>query len=347
MNDGAVYYGPYADVELLKEAISFMKRVFPLRSCRRLRKKICLEFHIGQCLGPCEKRALKKDYAGVVEQLKAFLEARRDDLLRSLEKDMLRFSKDKDYEKALDVKHRIEALTVLRQFHDGAAHPMFGELEELKNALGMRSLPAVVECFDISNTGGDEPVGSMVRFSGGKPDRAGYRRFRIKGVKGPDDYSMIREVVRRRYSRLAKEGKKLPDLILIDGGKGHLFSAQDEIKALGLSGMTVASIAKEFNHLYTTRERSPIRFSPGSRLLLLVQRIRDEAHRVAIEYHRRLRDKKAFDTGLRSVKGIGPVREKQLLKKFGTVENIRKASISKLKKAGISAEIAERIAHGG
>ena len=344
LNDGAEYYGPYVNVKLLKEALSFMKRVFPLRSCNRLHKKICLEYHIRQCPGPCEGRVTKKEYSRTITQLTAFLKGRKGDLIRSLETDMLEFSKRKEYEKAQIAKQRISALTAVQQLHDRSAHPMFGELEELQNALAMKVPPAVIECFDISNIGGMQAVGSMVRFVEGRACRADYRRFRIKSVIGVDDYSMIREVVRRRYARLLRDGKRLPDLVIIDGGKGHLSSAEKELRALGLEQIEIVSIAKEFNHLYTLVRKQPIRLSPGSRLLLFIQRIRDESHRVAIEYHRKLRTKRTFESGLGGIRGIGPVRERKLMEKFGTLDDIRKATVEELERSGIGIQAAQAVA---
>ncbi len=347
LSDGALYYGPYVNVGLLKEAVSFMKRVFPLRSCRRLRKKVCLEFHIGQCAGPCEGRVSSGDYRKIVGQLRAFLEGRRADLIGSIEKDMKRSARKKEYERALSAKKRIEALTAVQQLHDRSRHPMYGELEELQNALGLPDPPVTIECFDISNIGGRQAVGAMVRFVDGRPQKAGYRKFRIRGVYGIDDYSMIREVVRRRYSRLLKEGKELPGLVLIDGGRGHLFSAKKELGLLGLGSVPVAGIAKEFNHLYTEARKLPIRLSPGSRLLLLIQRVRDEAHRFAITYHRKLRKAGAFETGLKHIKGVGPVREQKLLDKFGSPDNVGKASFRELRDAGMDASTARAITRWG
>jgi excinuclease ABC subunit C len=350
VNDGAVYYGPYVEVKLLKEALSFMKKVFPLRTCRRFRKTVCLEYHLGQCLGPCEGKVSEKEYNDMVRQLKKFLEGRKDDLIKTLMGRMKKLAAKKDFEKALAVKRRIEALTAIQQLHDRSRHPIFGELDELQNALGLSRLPMTVECFDISNISGQQSVGSMVRFVAGTPRKADYRKFRIRTVGEIDDYSMIREVVRRRYSRLMEEGKALPDLILIDGGKGHLSVANAELKKLGIKDVAVASIAKEHNHLYTLSRKHPIRLSPGSRLLLLIQRIRDEAHRFAITYHRGLRESAAFDTELKGIKGIGPSREKMLIEAFGSVENIRKASLEDLRNAGIgkrTARVVHRHFHGG
>ena len=291
LSDGALYYGPYVNLTLLKQAVSFMKKVFPLRTCTRFHKTVCLEYHIAQCFGPCENKISKKDYGDIVKQLRQFLEGKKTDLIKALQSKMKEFSAKKEYEKAAVVKERIEALTSVRDLHDFSKYPIYGELDELQHALDLPAPPMTIECFDISNTSGTGAVGSMVFFEGGKPSKKNYRKFKIKGVDGIDDYSMIREVVRRRYSRLLKEGKTMPDLVLIDGGKGHLSVALEEIRGLGVD-VPVASIAKEHNHLYAEGKRLPVRLAPGSRLLLVVQRIRDEAHRFAIAYHRQLRRKK-------------------------------------------------------
>lgn len=341
--DNSLYYGPYVNVKLLKEALSFMKKVFPLRTCRTLKKTLCLEYHIGQCSGPCVNKVTKEEYAQIVDQLKKFLEGRKDDLIKDLKKKMLNLSKKKEYEKALSVKKRIEALTAVQQLHDRSQHPIYGELDELQNALNLPLVPVVIECFDVSNIRGEQPVGSMVRFVAGMPRKASYRKFRIRTVKGIDDYSMIREVVRRRYSRLLGEGKDLPSLVLIDGGKGHLNACRDELDDLGLESIPAASIAKEHNHLYTTSRKQPIRLSPGSRLLLLIQRIRDEAHRFAIMYHRDLRTSEKFDTELKRIKGIGPKKEHLLMERFGKVDNIKRASLKEILSSGIDKRTAEEI----
>ncbi|MDP8299371.1 MAG: excinuclease ABC subunit UvrC [Candidatus Tantalella remota] len=344
LNDGALYYGPYVNVKLFREALSFMKKVFPLRSCRSMRKTVCMEYHLGQCFAPCVGKITETDYKDIVEQLQKFLEGRKGDLIDILEKRMVEFSKKKQYEKALAVKRRIEALTAIQQLHDRSQFPMYGELDELQNALNLSSVPLSIECFDISNVSGQQAVGAMVRFVAGTPRKSDYRKFRIKTISTIDDYSMIREVVRRRYSRLKEEGKAMPDLVLIDGGKGHLYSAMTEMKSLGLENVPVASIAKEKNHLYTPTRNTPIRLSQGSRLLLLIQRIRDEAHRFAITYHRRLRRAEKFDTELLNIEGIGMARERRLMEKFGSMTKIRKASIEQLAETGIGVKAAKAVA---
>ena len=343
LNDGAIYYGPYVNSALLRDALSFMKKIFKLRSCNRLHKKVCLEYHIDQCDAPCEGKISDSEYARIVEQLKKFLEGKKADLIVELQREMFDSSKKKKYEKALAVKKRIQALTSIQKMHDNAQKPIFGELEELKNSLGLDVLPVTIECFDISNTGGVLAVGSMVKFVAGQPKKSGYRKFRIKSIKGIDDYSMIREIVSRRYRRILKEGLKFPDLVLIDGGKGHLSVVKDEMHKLGLDSVNIASIAKEYNHIYTLSRKLPLRLSPGSRVLHLIQRIRDEAHRFAITYHRKLRSKDKFDTDLRKINGIGPSREKKLIESAGSIDRIKKLSEEELIILGIDKKTAKNI----
>ncbi|MFH1846609.1 MAG: excinuclease ABC subunit UvrC [Candidatus Omnitrophota bacterium] len=343
IKDGAIYYGPYVNVKLLKEAVSFMKKVFPLRTCRCFHKTVCLEYHLDQCLGPCEARVSQEAYKEIVEQLKQFLEGRKDDLLFSLTEKMKQFSCEQQYEKARALKERIQALTAVRQLYDRAQYPMFGELDELKNVLRLAANPVIIECFDVSNISGKQAVGSMVRFLKGEGQKSEYKKFRIKTVKCIDDYSMIREVVRRRYKRLIAEEKALPDLVLIDGGKGHLAVAKQELDKLGLKYLAVASIAKEYNHLYTVFRSHPVRLSPGSRVLLLIQRIRDEAHRFAVRYHRVLRRSDKFDSELKKISGVGPVKERKLIESFGNVSAISRLLQEDLIKAGIDKRTAKAI----
>ncbi|MCK5451034.1 MAG: excinuclease ABC subunit UvrC [Candidatus Omnitrophica bacterium] len=344
INDGSIYYGPYVNTKLLREAVSFMKKVFPLRTCGKMKKKVCLEYHLGQCTGPCEEKTSEKEYALVVKHLKKFLEGKKDDLIRDLQNKMKTASKKRAYEKAIFIKKQIEALTVVQQFHNRSRHPMYGELDELKNTLDLPDLPVDIECFDISNISGSQPVGSMVKFVAGQPSRASYRKFKIKKAATRDDYSMMCEVVRRRYSKLISEGGSLPDFILIDGGRGHLAVVSRELKNIGLGTIPVASIAKEYNHLYTTSRSQPIRLSPGSRSLFLIQRIRDEAHRFAITFHRKLRRGKKFVTTLREINGIGPVKERLLLEKIGSIDKISKLSVEDLIRIGINKKTAGVVA---
>jgi excinuclease ABC subunit C len=220
-------------------------------------------------------------------------------------------------------------------------------LEELKERLNLPGMPFRIEGYDISNIRGNQAVGSMAVFSKGLSKRAQYRRFRIKTVVGIDDYAMIQEVLKRRFKRsLAADEKwpETPDLVLIDGGKGHLNAALDVMKELGLSSIPAAALAKENEEVFIPGSSAPLNIPRTSVALHLLQRIRDEAHRFALGYHHKLRLKEGMVSVLDTVPGIGPKRKKALLKKFGTVRNIKDASIDDLSQvAGIIGKLAEKV----
>ena len=225
-------------------------------------------------------------------------------------------------------------------------------LEELQTALNLKHFPEVIEGFDLSNISGSHAVGSMVVFEHALAAKSKYRRYKISTVKGIDDYAMLREVMTRRYSRLLKENTPLPNLILIDGGKGHLNAGHDVLQALNLMDqLDLVCIAKgKFRNnlvtdeVYLPQQKKPILFHENSPSRFLMQRIRDEAHRFAISYHRKLRGKKTLESPLELIPGIGKKRRLMLLKKFGSLENIQKASLEALVVLpGITQLLAERI----
>jgi excinuclease ABC subunit C len=199
--------------------------------------------------------------------------------------------KDKRFEEAAKIRDQIIALNAVNQ--SPAASSAIGELENLRRMLKLDKLPLRIEAFDISNISGKEATGSMVSFYKGMPDKNNYRRFRIKTVSVVDDYGMLREVIGRRYSRSIRENLSLPDLVLIDGGRGHLSAAYTEIKRLGLD-LALVSIAKEKENLYIIDRINPIRLSENTPALNLIRRIRDEAHRFALKYHHLLHRKKVL-----------------------------------------------------
>ena len=172
----------------------------------------------------------------------------------------------------------------------------------------------------------------MVAFKNGRPFPDGYRKFKIKTARGIDDYSMIREIVNRRYSRLLAEEAPLPDLIIIDGGRGHLASAKKQLRWLGMWKIPVVAIAKSFELIYTQEDKEPVGLDPSSPASLLIQRIRDEAHRFAINYHRLLRRKKVSESELDNIPGLGQTKKKLLLQCFGSVDEIKMAEIEDLTK---------------
>ncbi|MGD0353723.1 MAG: excinuclease ABC subunit UvrC [Dehalococcoidia bacterium] len=220
-------------------------------------------------------------------------------------------------------------------------------LEELKDRLGLPRMPLRIEGYDISNIRGNQAVGSMAVFSKGLSKRAHYRRFRIKSVFGIDDYAMIQEVLHRRFKRsLAADDKwsATPDLILIDGGKGHLNAGLEILKELGLDSIPAASLAKEKEEVFVPGRSEPLNIPRTSAALHLLQRVRDEAHRFALGYHRKLRHKESIASALDSIPGIGPKRKRALLKKFGSVRSIKEASIDELSRVpGITGKLAEKV----
>jgi excinuclease ABC subunit C len=215
-------------------------------------------------------------------------------------------------------------------------------LEGLQEILGLDEPPHRIECFDISHIQGSDPVASLVVWEAGRPKRSDYRRFRVKSVKGNDDFGSMAEVVGRRYVRSLREGKALPDLVLVDGGKGQLASAVSVLESLGLGHLQVASLAKREEEIFLDGRRESIRVPHDSPVLHLVQRIRDEAHRFAITYHRRRRARRTLATELTGIEGVGPRRARMLLRRFGSVRGVREAPVEALTKQ-VGPRLAERI----
>ncbi|ACL70370.1 excinuclease ABC, C subunit [Halothermothrix orenii H 168] len=217
-------------------------------------------------------------------------------------------------------------------------------LDQLVEYLVLSSKPVHIEGFDISNIQGSDPVASMVVFKDGVPSKADYRRFRIKTVSGPNDFAMMQEVVKRRYSRLLEEEGDLPDLILIDGGKGQLNAALEVLKEMNLDYLDIAGLAKREEEVFLPGQKEPVIIPRKSPALHLLQRVRDEAHRFAVSYHRKLRSRRLTHTMLDEIPGVGPKRRKALLSHFGSLGAIRKATIGQLKEVdGISNKTARVI----
>ncbi|MCK9603026.1 MAG: excinuclease ABC subunit UvrC [Candidatus Omnitrophica bacterium] len=288
-NDRSLYYGPYTDVKLLRQAIKLIRRIFGFRSCKKMPNKVCLYYRLNFCPAPCIGKTNSRDYQELISRIKLFLESKYEELLRSLAQKMQQSSKEQKFEEAAKIRDQINALSAISQSETG--FNLQSELEELQVLLKLKKTPQRIEAFDISNISGQQASGSMVSFFKGLPDKNNYRRFRIKTVAGIDDYKMLAEVVHRRYSRLVSENLALPDLILIDGGRSHLMTARKELEKLGLS-IPLVSIAKEKENIYVLGRIHPIRFKFDTPALNLIRRIRDEAHRFAISYHHILRRKK-------------------------------------------------------
>jgi len=217
-------------------------------------------------------------------------------------------------------------------------------VSELAEHLNLEERPLRIEGFDISNIQGTDPVASMVVFKEGRALKSDYRRFKIKTVEGPDDFAMMQEVIRRRYSRVLREEKKLPNLILIDGGKGQLNAALKVLEELGLEGLSIIGLAKREEEVFLPGRNQPVIIPRGSAALHLLQRVRDEAHRFAVSYHRKLRSRRLTHTMLEDIPGVGPTRRQALLQYFGSLGEIRKAGIEELQDVeGISSKTARVI----
>jgi excinuclease ABC subunit C len=231
-------------------------------------------------------------------------------------------------------------------FHAPQAHGV-EILEGLQETLGLDEPPHRMECFDISHIQGADQVASLVVWEAGRPKRSDYRRFRVRNVSGSDDFAAMAEVVGRRYARLLREGKELPDLVLIDGGRGQLSSAVAVLESLGLGHLQVAALAKREEEIFLDGRAGSIRIPHDSPILHLVQRVRDEAHRFALTYHRKVRSRRTFKSELTEIKGVGARRAKLLLRRFGSVQGVRQAPVESLAEA-VGRKLAEKIkAHLG
>lgn len=322
---------------------------------------------IRNCSAPCVGRITREDYLARVEEACRVFEGRgRRDLLDSLREEMQAAAGALDFEKAAtlrDVLHNLEkTLTPARRFRSGRGVPTTvrpeEDLAELAEYLRLGAPPRVMECFDISNVSSNHIVASMVRFTDGQPDNANYRRYRIRTVEGQDDFASMAEVIRRRYSRillenrtvaddvessqesivdaqrrLAREGRAkiiLPDLVIVDGGKGQLGMAVRELHALGLHDLPVVGLAKQHEEIFLPGVSTPIRIPHDRGALKLMQRIRDEAHRFANGYNALLYRRRMRESLLDECPGMSSARKMRLLEAFGSVAGIRRAGADKI-----------------
>jgi excinuclease ABC subunit C len=477
--DGSRYFGPYTDVKNVRSALKAIRDIFMIRSCNFLlnddtiekkKYKICLDYHIKKCEGPCEGLVSQERYGAMIEQVSALLRGKTETLIGRLRLEMEELAAKKEFEDAAILRDRIKGLqayserqkvvdldamdrdivayaaegddacgvvfviregkmigrrhyymnnvdgkppselieTLLQQHYLEAEDlpqeiflpaepensasvqewlsgrrgstvqlqvPLEGEeaklvrlsrtnaqflLDELKvqrmkradyvphalsslqRDLRLDRLPRRIECFDISNTQGTDAVASMVVFVDGKSRKSEYRKFKIRTVEGPDDFASMREVVERRYVRVLEEQGTMPDLIMVDGGKGQLSSAVEVLGKLGLSGIPVIGLAKRLEEVFLPGQSEPELLAKTSGALRLLQQLRDEAHRFAITFHRSLRQKRTLQTELDLIKGIGKKRAQELLEVFGSVQGVRFASEDQLAEV-VGGKTAQRI----
>jgi excinuclease ABC subunit C len=461
IRDGSSYFGPYTSKARVKEIFDIVKKLFPLRTCSLLlepkpieagKYKVCLEYHIKNCLGPCEKHETEETYQARIEQIRNILRGNFRGVISHLKSQMQSYAMDMQFEKAQQIKEKLSLFEDYQSRSTVVSHlerdldvfsiakdethayvnylkvvqgaiinsytqelqmnldddecdllsftigrlrekfnslteeiivpfqvelvesgisqtiPQRGEKKELldlsmKNVkyfllqkqkekmnatkvtpaerimgklqqdLRMKSLPAHIECFDNSNIQGSNPVASCVVFKNARPSKRDYRHFHVRTVEGPDDFASMREIVERRYKRMLDENEKLPDLIVIDGGKGQLSAAMESIDSLGIRDqVTVIGIAKKLEEIYFPGDSIPLYIDKKSESLRLIQQIRNEAHRFAITFHRKTRSKNAIGTELTGIKGIGEKTSEKLLKHFGSVKKIKEASAEEIEK---------------
>jgi excinuclease ABC subunit C len=400
-DDGARYFGPFAHSGALRTTIDWLNREFGLRTCRPLRPgdsdyRHCHADVIRNCSAPCIGAVDEAGYRERVERACAVLDGGGKEVVTALEAEMAKAAGALDFERAAALRDMAAGLAKTvqpaRRFarrSPGSLGPSVrpgDDVRELQEALGLGTPPEVMECFDISNISTTHVVASMVRFRGGVPDRAAYRRYRVRTVRGQDDFASMAEVVRRRYARVLAEarrvagdeaadlnqeaplealrrlaaaapghpgkggrpatgGVRLPDLVVVDGGKGQLGAAVRELQRLGLGELPVIGLAKEREEVFCPGVATPLVLDRDSGALKLLQRIRDEAHRFANSYHQLLMKRRVEESILDDCPGVSGRRKQSLLRHFGSVARMRKASAEELAAApGISAKLAGEVA---
>lgn len=315
IRDGGAYFGPFPRVAPVKSLLRYLwkQKMFPLRPCRwdfsvgkpldPRKIKACLYYHTKECPAPCAARISKDDYRTLAQRAVLFFKGRYKDLREDFEREMKEASAAQEYERAAQLRDNSAALALMGErvrVRKVEADEIGGHLAatrrvtDLQAALGLAAPPVHIECFDISHFQGHETVASMTCFQGGKPHRDHYRKFLIREVSGIDDFKSMREAVYRRYKRLNAEKARLPDLVLIDGGKGQLGAAAEALAELKVR-IPLASLAKRIEEIFLVGRTESIVLPLGSPALQLVQQLRDEAHRFGVAFHRQRRDKKLFE----------------------------------------------------
>lgn len=367
-DDGARYFGPFASSGALRRTLAVVRRKFNLRGCRPLTPdardyKHCLYANLKFCTAPCIGNVTREQYVMQVCAACDFLEGQCEEMEQELKTEMSKAAAALEFEKAAQLRDLLSDLR--RTTRKTSKFPRVPyslllaidpdrDLAELGRTLGLSAPPRRIEGVDISNISGTFAVASLVSFRNGRPDRANYRRFKMKTVVGQDDFACMAETVRRRYTRVLQEagggtgksetrnptletqnpkserGASLPDLILIDGGKGQLNAACAELSKLGLTHIPVIGLAKEFEEIYRPGEAEPLRLGRDSGALKLLQRVRDESHRFANTYNAQLRLKRISESLLNEFPGIGEQRKTALLKKFGSVHRLRLATVEQI-----------------
>lgn len=350
----ARYIGPFIDTKAMKTILKLARKIFPYCTCNLPQDEICLYYHLGLCPGHGPKYISEADYKKNIEGLAALFSGKTKKLSEEFKRGMKKASVDQQFELAAKYRDRLHFLKRIEHTHLFTDRDISVDkgITDLTQQLQLSKLPKKIECFDISNVLGTSAVGSMVVFRSGIASPKDYRRFQIKTVKGADDFRMMAEVLGRRFSLTNIKAKDaafsdMPDLVILDGGKGQLSTVLKSVQIP--EGVTVVSLAKRFEEIFRAEITKKGEFvfqrtilPKDSEALFLVQRVRDEAHRFAVSYHRKVRDKAAFETSLDAVVGVGPKTKKKLLSEFGSIKRIREASVEELSKV-VGEKIATKI----
>jgi len=342
-DDGAVYLGPYVSSAATRAAMDFVEKKFGLRKCPPripgpADHKHCINDIVRFCSAPCIGGTSREDYLRRVGDACAFLRGERPALLESVKAAMQSAAQEGRYEEAA---HLRDTWLMLREIvHQRAreALPVVGGeqdalagMRELQSVLGLPAAPAMIECYDISNISGTLAVASLVCMVQGRPAPSRYRHFRIRTIQQADDPGMMAEAIRRRFRRAGEPGREAPELVIVDGGISQLNAALGALLETGLSPVPVViGLAKRFEEVYMAGRREPIRLPSGSSALRLLQRARDEAHRFALGHHRRLRARRIRESVLDDIPGIGATRKAELLRRFGSVQRLCRATAAEI-----------------
>lgn len=339
-DDKSSYFGPFISGYQVKQALRYMRKIFPYYTKPRQTKSSKIEYQIGVAPAPEMSREV---YRQGIQKLILIFQGKTSTLIKELEKEMKRLAKTKEYEAAANVRNQYLAIKSL------STKIVFGKEEtfdltldsaliELTNILGLSKTPRRIECYDISNFAGGDAVSSMIVFTDGVPDQKEYRHFKMR-TKGPNDFAMMAETLQRRFSQRNSKWPK-PDLIIVDGGKGQLGAARHQLKSDGIS-VAVVGLAKRYETIVQhiedatgkpsaqTRQEGEYvltNFEASSPLLHLLQRIRDEAHRFAVSYHMLVRKKRTSSSILEEIPGIGPATRKKLIRHFGSARAVLQAN---------------------
>ncbi len=355
-DDRACYFGPFPSAAVVRTVLDFTEKRYGLRKCSPIQPdaetyRHCINDIVRFCSAPCIGRVSPEEYRNRFNEACAFLRGERLAVIEEVRARMQEASGQHDFEKAASlrdtwialremVKQRIR-VTASPDMH--AADARAGILD-LQRQIGLSAMPALIEGFDISNLFGTHSVASMVAAVDGLPDRRLYRRFRIRTVEGADDPRSMAEVISRRYARVRDEGRPPPGLILIDGGVTQLRAAREALGGLGLGHVHAVGLAKEMEAIVLDDGRPPLLLPRDSDALRVLTRLRDEAHRFAIDYHRRLRNRLIRESALDEIPGIGPAKKAALLKRFGSVYRLARAPIDDIQAVpGIDRVLAEAI----